>query len=134
MIARQVPWVLKAISTAQITRTIKNEVIPCSENRRVQGRNHVRRPRRNGSDWITLWDHKENAAAYYRTTYLQVLELLARVVRNTEVKTLRLAISTHHKIALVRQPPFNDRLYHLVRTQRAPQPCLPRMLPLGNTS
>jgi len=49
---------------------------------------------------ITLWDHKEKAAAYYRTTYLQVLELLARVVEGTtEVKTLEVSNSTHHKIA-----------------------------------
>jgi hypothetical protein len=47
-----------------------------------------------------LWDHKENAAAYYRTTYPQVLELLARVVEGTtEVKTLEVTNSTYHKIA-----------------------------------
>jgi hypothetical protein len=49
---------------------------------------------------ITLWDQKENAAAYYRTPYPQVLEFLARVVEGTtEVKTLEVSNSTYHKIA-----------------------------------
>jgi len=59
MIARQVRNGLKASCTAQITRTIKNEVIPLLRNRKGSRRNHVRRPRRNGAIGITLWDHKE---------------------------------------------------------------------------
>jgi hypothetical protein len=57
-------------------------------------------PHGTGAIGIALWDHKENAAAYYRTAYPQVLELLSRVVEGTtEVKTLEVSNSTYHKIA-----------------------------------
>ncbi len=84
MIARQVSMVLKASCTAQITRTIKNEVIP------------LLRKQKGFKDETTFVvpDGTEAIA------YLQVLELLARVVEGTtEVKTLEVSNSTHHKIA-----------------------------------
>ncbi len=80
MIARQVSMVLKASCTAQITRTIKNEVIP------------LLRKQKGFKDETTF--------VVPDGTYLQVLELLARVVEGTtEVKTLEVSNSTHHKIA-----------------------------------
>jgi len=101
MFARQVSMVLKASCTAQITRTIKNEVIPLLRKQKgFKDETTFVVPDGTEAIGITLWDHKENAAAYYRTTYLQVLELLARVVEGTtEVKTLEVSNSTHHKIA-----------------------------------
>jgi len=101
MIARQVSMVLKASCTAQITRTIKNEVIPLLRKQKgFKDETTFVVPDGTEAIGIKLWDHKENAAAYYRTTYLQVLELLARVVEGTtEVKTLEVSNSTHHKIA-----------------------------------
>jgi hypothetical protein len=101
MFARQVSMVLKADCTAQITRTIKNEVIPLLRKQKgFKDETTFVVPDGTEAIGITLWDHKENAAAYYRTTYLQVLELLARVVEGTtEVKTLEVSNSTHHKIA-----------------------------------
>ena len=101
MFARQVPMVLKANCTAQFTRTTKNEFIPLL--RKQKGfKDEITFVVPDGTEaiGITLWDHKENAAAYYRTTYPQVPELLARVVEGTtEVKTLEVSNSTHHKIA-----------------------------------
>jgi len=101
MFARQVSMVLKADCTAQFTRTIKNEVIPLLRKQKgFKDETTFVVPDGTEAIGITLWDHKENAAAYYRTTYLQVLELLARVVEGTtEVKTLEVSNSTHHKIA-----------------------------------
>ena len=101
MVARQVSMVLKVSCTAQITRTIKNEVIPLLRKQKgFKDETTFVVPDGTEAIGITLWDHKENAAAYYRTTYLQVLELLARVVEGTtEVKTLEVSNSTHHKIA-----------------------------------
>ena len=101
MFARQVSMVLKADCTAQITRTIKNEVIPLLRKQKgFKDETTFVVPDGTEAIGITLWDHKEKAAAYYRTTYLQVLELLARVVEGTtEVKTLEVSNSTHHKIA-----------------------------------
>jgi hypothetical protein len=101
MFARQVSMVLKASCTAQITRTIKNEVIPLLRKQKgFKDETTFVVPDGTEAIGITLWDHKENAAAHYRTTYLQVLELLARVVEGTtEVKTLEVSNSTYHKIA-----------------------------------
>ena len=101
MFARHVSVGLKADCTAQFTRTIKNEVIPLLRKQKgFKDETTFVVPDGTEAIGITLWDHKENAAAYYRTTYLQVLELLARVVEGTtEVKTLEVSNSTHHKIA-----------------------------------
>ena len=101
MFARHVSVVLKADCTAQFTRTIKNEVIPLLRKQKgFKDETTFVVPDGTEAIGITLWDHKEKAAAYYRTTYLQVLELLARVVEGTtEVKTLEVSNSTHHKIA-----------------------------------
>ena len=101
MFARHVSMVLKPNCTAQFTRTIKNRVIPLLRKQKAfkDGITFVV-PDGTEAIGITLWDHKENAAAYYRTTYPQVLELLARVVEGTtEVKTLEVSNSTYHKIA-----------------------------------
>jgi heme-degrading monooxygenase HmoA len=49
---------------------------------------------------ISLWDSKENADTYNRTTYPEVLKTLAKVIERTpEVKTFDVAASTFHKIA-----------------------------------
>jgi len=78
MIARQVSMVLKASCTAQITRTIKNEVIPLLRKTRKGSRTkHVRRPDGTEAIGITLWDHKETPQPITAQLYLQVLELLA---------------------------------------------------------
>jgi hypothetical protein len=101
MFARHVSMVLKPNCTAKFTRTIKNEIIPLL--RKQKGfKDEITLVVPGGTEaiGITLWDQKENAAAYYRTAYPQVLELLARVVEGTtEVKTLEVTNSTYHKIA-----------------------------------
>ena len=101
MFARHVSMVLKPNCTAEFTRTVKNEVIPLL--RKQKGfKDEITRVVPGGTEaiGITLWDQKENAAAYYHTAHPQVLELLARVVEGTtEVKTLEVSNSTYHKIA-----------------------------------
>jgi len=101
MFARHVSMVLKPNCIAEFTRTIKNEVIPVL--RKQKGfKDEITLVVPGGTEaiGITLWDQKENAAAYYRTAYPRVLELLARVVEGTtEVKTLEVSNSTYHKIA-----------------------------------
>jgi hypothetical protein len=101
MFDRPVSMVLKTDCTAQFTRTIENEII--SLPRKQKGfKDEITFVVPDGTEaiGIMLWDQKENAAAYYRTAYPQVLELLARVVEGTtEVKTLEVINSTYHKIA-----------------------------------
>ena len=49
---------------------------------------------------ISLWDRKENAEAYGRDTYPEVLKSLAKVIEGTpEVLNYEVANSTCHKIA-----------------------------------
>ncbi len=101
MFARHVSMVLKPNSVAEFTRTIENEIIPLL--RKQKGfKDEITLIVRDGTEavGISLWDQKENAAAYYRRTYPQVLELLARVVEGTpQVKSYEVTNSTYHKIA-----------------------------------
>ena len=56
----------------------------------------------NGSEVvaISLWDQKENADAYSRETYPEVLKTLGKVVEGTpQVHTHDVSSSTFHKIA-----------------------------------
>ena len=101
MFARHVSMVLKPNCTALFTRTITNEVIPLLRKQKgFKDESTLVVPGGTEAIGITLWDQKENAAAYYRTAYPQVLQLLARVVEGTtEVKTLEVSNSTYHKIA-----------------------------------
>jgi hypothetical protein len=101
MFARHVSMVLKPNSVAEFTRTIKNQVIPLL--RKQKGfKDEITFVVPDGTEalGITLWDQKENAAAYYRTTYPQVQEILAEVVEATpQVKAYEVTNSTYHKIA-----------------------------------
>jgi hypothetical protein len=101
MFAQHVSVVLKPDSVAEFARTMKNQIIPLL--RKQKGfRDEITFVVSDGTEalGITLWDQKENAAAYYRTTYPQVQELLAGVVDSSpEVKTYEVINSTYHKIA-----------------------------------
>jgi len=49
---------------------------------------------------ISFWETKENAEAYNRTAYPEILKTLANVVDGTpKVETFELSNSTFHKIA-----------------------------------
>ncbi len=102
MFARHVSMILKPNSVAEFTRTIENEIIPLL--RKQKGfKDEITLVVAGGKKavGITLWDQKENAEVYNRTTYPQVQELLlAKVVEGTpKVKTYEVANSTFHKIA-----------------------------------
>jgi hypothetical protein len=101
MFAQHVSVVLKPDSVSEFTRTIKNQIIPLL--RKQKGfKDEITFVVSDGTEaiGITLFDQKKNAAAYYRTTYPQVQELLAGVVEAPpEVKTYEVANSTYHKIA-----------------------------------
>jgi hypothetical protein len=48
---------------------------------------------------VSLWDNKENAEAYNRGSYVQVTQMLAKLVEGTpQVDTYEVANSTFHKI------------------------------------
>ena len=102
MIARNVTMRLKANSVAEFTQTLEKEIIPLL--RKQKGfQDEITFVATGGSEavGISLWDEKENAEAYNRTTYPEVLKALEKVVDGTpRVQTYEVANSTFHKIAV----------------------------------
>jgi hypothetical protein len=101
MFVRLVSMDLQPDSAAEFTRTIENEIIPLL--RKQKGFKHeitFVTPNGTGAVGISLWDDRENAQAYYRTTYPRVLALLSHVVEGIpEVMNYEVANSTLQQIA-----------------------------------
>ena len=101
MIARNVTMRLKAHSLADFTQTLEKEVIPLLRKEKgfedeitfieAGGRQAV---------GISFWDKQENAEAYSRGRYAEVLKALAKVLDGTpRVQNWDVCNSTAHKIA-----------------------------------
>src|SRR5437899_13022316 len=85
MFARHVSMYLKPHSATEFTRMIENEIIPLLRKQKgFKDEITFVVPDGTEAELISLWDQKEHAEAYNRTTYLQVLQLLlARVAERT---------------------------------------------------
>jgi len=101
MYARNVTMHLKPNTVSEFTQTLEKDILPLLRKRTgfadeitfvaADGRQALA---------ISLWDGKENADAYGRETYPEVLKGLAKVVEGTpEVGTYEVANSTFHRIA-----------------------------------
>ncbi len=101
MFARNVSMRLKANSAAEFTQTLEKEIIPLLRNQKgFQDEIALVVPGGMEAVAISLWDQKENAEAYNRGTYPEVLKALAKVVEGTpQVHTFEVSNSTWHKIA-----------------------------------
>jgi len=101
MFTRHVTIKLKANSAAEFTRVIENENLPLL--RKQKGfRDEITlvAPERSDALAISFWDTKEDAEAYNRTGYQEVLKTLSKVVEGVpKVETFEVANSTFHKIA-----------------------------------
>ena len=101
MFARTVRMQLKPNSVAEFTGLVEKEIIPLL--RKQQGfRDEITFVPADGKDAvaISLWEQKENAEAYSRGTYPEVLKALAKVVEGTpQVQPSEVSNSTWHKIA-----------------------------------
>jgi hypothetical protein len=101
MFARHVTMKLKANSVVEIPRIIESDVLPVL--RKQKGfRDEISfvSPERSLAVGISLWDTKEDAEAYNRTGYPDVLKTLSKVLEGTPtVETFEVATSTLHKIA-----------------------------------
>ena len=101
MFARNVSMHLKPNSVVEFTRTLDQEIIPLL--RKQKGfQDEIAFVAPNGQEaiGISLWDKKEEAETYSRTTYQQVQKALAKVVEGTpQVHTYEVSNSTFHKIA-----------------------------------
>jgi len=101
MFARSVTIHLKANSSVEFNRTMEKDILPLLQKQRGF-RDEISLVSSSGSDavGISLWDEKEQAEAYNRTTYPEVQKFLARVSEGTpQVQTYEVGTSTFHKTA-----------------------------------
>lgn len=101
MFARNVSMHLKPNSVAEFTRTIDQQIIPLLRKQKgFQDEIAFVAPGGLEAIGISLWDQKEDADAYNRGTYPEVLKALGKVVEGTpQVRTYEVSNSTFHKIA-----------------------------------
>ena len=100
MFARSVTMRLKTNSVPEFTRTFENDVLPLL--RKQTGFRDEITLVHDGVEavGISLWDQKDQAETYNRTTYPEVLKSLAKVVEGTpKVQTYEVCNSTTHEIA-----------------------------------
>ncbi len=100
MFARNVSIRLKPNSVAEFTRTLDQEIIPLLRKQKgFQDEITFVAPGGLEAIGISLWDKKEEADAYSRKTYQEVLRGLAKVVEGTpQVHTYEVSNSTFHTI------------------------------------
>ena len=101
MFARNVSIRLKPNSSVAFTKEIENETIPMLRKQQgFQGELTFLAPGGTEAVAISFWENKENADAYARTGYPEVLKNLNKFVEGTpNVQTYEVANSTFHKIA-----------------------------------
>ena len=101
MYTRNVSMKLKANCAQEFTRTLENEVIPMLRKQKgFKDEITLVAPERNDAVAISFWDKKEDAEAYNREKYPEVLRTLSRVVDGTpRVESFDVANSTSHQIA-----------------------------------
>ena len=101
MFARHVFMHLKPNSAGKFTRTLDQEIIPVL--RKLRGfQDEIAFVAPGGREvvGISLWDRQEDADAYNRRTYPQVLKALARVGEgNPYIQTYEVSNSTFHTLA-----------------------------------
>ena len=101
MFARKVYMHLKPNSVVEFIRRIEREILPLL--RKQKGfQDEITFVAQGGAEafGISLWDKAENAEAYNRGAYPEVINLLARVVEGVpQIETYEVANSTFHKIA-----------------------------------
>ena len=101
MFTRNVTMKLKPNTAPEFKGLVENEILPLL--RKQQGfRDEFTfvAPERSEVLAISIWETKENAEAYNRTGYPDVLKTLSKVLEGTPtVETFDVANSTLHKIA-----------------------------------
>jgi len=92
---------LKANSVPEFNRLIENDILPLL--RKQPGfRDEISlvAPERSEALAISFWETKENVETYTKTTYPEILKIVAKVVEGTpKVETFELSNSTLHKLA-----------------------------------
>jgi len=101
MFARNVSIRLKPNSSVAFTKQIESETIPTLRKQRgFEGELTFVAPGGTDVVAISFWDNKENADAYARTAYPEVLKNLNKFVEGTpKAQTYEVTNSTFHQIA-----------------------------------
>jgi len=101
MFARNVSIRLKPNTAAEFTQLFEKETLPLLRKQKgFQDEIVLVVPGGQEAIGISLWDNKENAEAYSRGSYNEVLKSMGKVVEGTpQVRTYEVACSTFHKIA-----------------------------------
>jgi hypothetical protein len=101
MFARRVIMQLKPNSASEFTQRLESEVLPLL--RKQKGfQDEITFVATGGKEafGISLWDRTDNAEAYGRGAYPEVVRILEKVVDGTpRVETFEVSNSTFHKIA-----------------------------------
>jgi heme-degrading monooxygenase HmoA len=100
MYARRVSMNLKPNSKDEFTRKLESEIIPMLQKQKgFQDEITFVTPAGKEAFAVSLWDTKENAEAYSRTSYAEVTKILSKLVEGTpQVDTYEVSNSTFHKI------------------------------------
>jgi heme-degrading monooxygenase HmoA len=101
MYTRNVSMKLKANSEKEFTRMLENEVIPMLRKQKgFKDEITLLTPEHNDAVAISFWDKQEDAEAYNRDKYPEILKSLSNVVEGTpRVESFEVANSTSHHIA-----------------------------------
>ena len=101
MYTRNVSMKLKVNSATEFSRTLENDVIPMLRKQKgFKDEITLVAPERNDVVAISFWDRKEDAEAYNRDKYPEVLKTLSKLIEGTpKVESFEVANSTSHKIA-----------------------------------
>jgi heme-degrading monooxygenase HmoA len=103
MFARRVSMTLKPNSAARLTERFEKDIIPLL--RKQKGfQDEINFVTTGGKEAfaISLWDRTEDAEAYNRATYPEVVKYLATVIEGTpRVETYEVSNSTFHKLPAV---------------------------------
>jgi hypothetical protein len=104
MFGRQITMKLKANSAKELTRINDNEIIPMlRKHKGFRDETTFIAPERAEAIANSFWDSKEDAEAYSRVGYPEVLKALSSVLDGTPtVKTFEFAKSTFHQSAAVK--------------------------------
>ena len=99
MFARSVTMRIKSNTLAEFNKTLEKEILPLLQKQKGF-RDELTLVAPDGSEVvaISLWDHKEDAEAYNRTTYSEVKKLLSKVIEGTpQVQNYEVSLSTFYK-------------------------------------
>ena len=101
MFARSVSFHLKPGRAAEFTQLLEKDVIPVLRKQKgFQDEIALIAPGGEDALGISLWDLKENAESYARSSYAGVIKALAQVIDGTPVvETYEVSNSTFHKVA-----------------------------------